>query len=118
MATQGGRGETIYCAILIAKYNGGGVAIKEVLNAKNSIDSCLILESTNEYLVKANPPPLFPGQVRHSLLQVESLVDVVTYRALLPVQVTYIHTHTHTHIHMVTYIHTYTHTHTHTHIYI
>jgi len=31
----------------------GGVAIKEVLDAKNSIDSCLILESTNEYLVKA-----------------------------------------------------------------
>ena len=37
MANQGGRGETIYCAILIEKYNGGG-RIKEVLNVKNSID--------------------------------------------------------------------------------
>jgi len=37
MATPEGRGEAIYCAILIAKYNGGG-AIKEVLNAKKSID--------------------------------------------------------------------------------
>jgi len=38
MGAQGGRGETIYCALLIAKYNGGGVVIKEVLNAENSID--------------------------------------------------------------------------------
>jgi len=35
---RGGRGGAIYCAILIAKYNVGGFAIKEVLNAKNSID--------------------------------------------------------------------------------
>jgi len=34
----GGRGETVFCAILIAKYNGGGGAIEEVSNAKNSID--------------------------------------------------------------------------------
>jgi len=40
MAKQGGRGEAIYCAILIAKYKGRGFAIKEVLNAKNSIDAC------------------------------------------------------------------------------
>jgi len=38
MAKQGGRGETIYCAILIAKYKEGGVAIKEVFSANNSID--------------------------------------------------------------------------------
>ena len=38
LATQGGWVENTYCAILIAKYNWGGVAIKEVLNAKNSID--------------------------------------------------------------------------------
>ena len=36
MAKQGS-GQTTYCAMLIAKYNGGG-AMKEVLNAKNSID--------------------------------------------------------------------------------
>jgi len=29
---------TIYCALLIAKSNGGVCAIKEVLNAKNSIE--------------------------------------------------------------------------------
>jgi len=53
MAKQGGGG--IYCAILIAKYNGGGggFAIREGLNGKNNIDSCTILEYTNEYLVKA-----------------------------------------------------------------
>jgi len=30
----------MYCAMLIATYNGGGggVAVKEVFNAKNSID--------------------------------------------------------------------------------
>ena len=38
---------------MIAKFNRGG-AIKEVLNAKNSIDKCTISEYTNEYLVKAN----------------------------------------------------------------
>jgi len=38
MAKQGSRGETIHCAILIATYNGGGVAIKEVFGANNSID--------------------------------------------------------------------------------
>jgi len=32
------------CAILIASINGGAVAIKEVLNAKNSIDQCTIPE--------------------------------------------------------------------------
>jgi len=37
MASQGGQGETVYCAIWIAKYKVG-VAIQEVLNAKNSID--------------------------------------------------------------------------------
>jgi len=37
-AKQGRRGETIYFPILIAKCNGGGVAKKEVLSAKNSID--------------------------------------------------------------------------------
>jgi len=37
---RGGRGKTIsiYCAILVAKHNEGGGAIKEVLNAKNSTD--------------------------------------------------------------------------------
>ena len=29
-----------------------GVAIKEVLNANNSIDKCTVPEYTNEYLVK------------------------------------------------------------------
>jgi len=52
MAKQGGREETIYCAILIAKFNGVEVAIKELLNAKNSIDWCTILEYTNEYRTK------------------------------------------------------------------
>jgi len=33
----GGRGENIYCAILIAKYKRVG-AIKEVLNARNGIN--------------------------------------------------------------------------------
>jgi len=37
LQNRGGRGETIYCAILTATYRGG-VAIKEVLNAKNSVD--------------------------------------------------------------------------------
>jgi len=37
MAKQGGRGETVYCAVLLAKYNEG-VAIDETLNAKHSID--------------------------------------------------------------------------------
>jgi len=36
MATQGGRGGTLYYAILTAKYNREGAAIKEVLHAKNS----------------------------------------------------------------------------------
>jgi len=38
MTTQGGRGKTIYCAILIAKYNRGG-AMKDVLNAKKILTS-------------------------------------------------------------------------------
>jgi len=38
-----GRGETVYCALFIATYNGGG-AIKAVLNAKNSIDKGTITE--------------------------------------------------------------------------
>jgi len=44
----------MHCAILIAKYNGGGFAIKEVFNAKKHIDECTISEYTNEHLVKAN----------------------------------------------------------------
>jgi len=44
MANQGGaEGQHIYDAMLIAKYNGEGGAIKEVLNAKNSIDLCTVL---------------------------------------------------------------------------
>jgi len=38
MAKQEGRGETVYCAILIAIQREGGVALEEVLDAKNSID--------------------------------------------------------------------------------
>jgi len=39
MAKQRGRGGTINCAKLTAKYkSGGGAAIKEMLHAKNSID--------------------------------------------------------------------------------
>jgi len=38
MAEPGSRGETIYCAILIAQYNGGGGAMDLVLHAKNSTD--------------------------------------------------------------------------------
>jgi len=37
MAKQGGRGG-IYWAILIAEYNWGGDAMKEMLNARSSID--------------------------------------------------------------------------------
>jgi len=37
MKKQRGRGETIYCAILIAKYNEG-ITTKGVMKAKNSID--------------------------------------------------------------------------------
>jgi len=58
MVQQGGRGGTIYCAILIAKYNeGGGGAIKEVMHATNSIDQCTIPELKNEYIVKAKTHP-------------------------------------------------------------
>jgi len=38
MVNQEGRGKTIYYAILIATYNGGGGAMKEVLNATNRIN--------------------------------------------------------------------------------
>ena len=37
MVNQEGWGKTIYCAILIAKYNRGG-AMKDVLNAMNIIN--------------------------------------------------------------------------------
>jgi len=43
MTKQGGRGDTMYCAISITKSNWG-VAIQEVLNAKNSIDQSTIPE--------------------------------------------------------------------------
>jgi len=39
------------------KQQRGGVVIKEVLNAKNSIDQCTIPEYRNESLVKAKPEP-------------------------------------------------------------
>jgi len=51
---RGGRGEIVYCAILIATTQEG-VAIQEVLNAKNSIDQCTLSKYTNESLVKAKP---------------------------------------------------------------
>jgi len=38
---------------LIGKHNARGFALKEVLNAKNSIGACTIPEYTNESLVKA-----------------------------------------------------------------
>jgi len=52
---RGRGGKPIYCSIWIAKSNGVGVAIKEVLNAKTSIDYCAIpkKKKKNEYLVKA-----------------------------------------------------------------
>jgi len=36
--TGGPGGYSVYCAILIAKYNAGGGAIKEGLNAKNRVN--------------------------------------------------------------------------------
>jgi len=43
MAKQVGRWQTIYCAILIAQYNKGGGAFKEVLNDTDMVQ-CTIPE--------------------------------------------------------------------------
>jgi len=54
MANQGGAGGNHILRNVDCKRQLWGVAIKGVLNAKNSIDQCTIPEQTNEYLVKAN----------------------------------------------------------------